>query len=525
METESFGSAMHLAGLDHAGPLVADGKLHRFKAEGDHARNSWYVLHAGPPAAGAFGCWKRGLKENWCGRYGDLSQRQWETVRRQWREAEAERERIEAERQTKAREVAAWIMRRARHASATHPYLVAKAVKPAGELCEYRRVLALPLRDAAGTLHSLQFISPDGSKRFLDGGRIAGCFFTLADKADGPLVISEGYATSASIAEGAGLATVAAMNCANLPAVAKALRSKWPQREIILAADNDQWTDSNPGLTKATEAAQAIHAKLAVPSFKDTASKPTDFNDLYQLEGPGTVKQQIENANPPQETDEQAYDRLAKLSLADYDRAREAEAKRLGIRPPTLDAEVKLRRPKTGAADSALQGAPVELPDVEPWPDPVNGAEVLDAVARTFSRYVVLPPRAADVMALWTAHAHAYEASLHTPRLNLFSPEKQCGKTTALDVLATLTPRPQRTENLTAAVLFRLVDAHRPTLLLDETDSYINDNEELRGLLNAGHRRGARVLRCEGEGNETSRFQRLCPRRACRHRQPARHSA
>ncbi len=100
----------------------------------------------------------------------------------------------------------------------------------------------------------------------------------------------------------------------------------------------------------------------------------------------------------------------------------------------------------------SAQGSAIILPDVEPWPDLVNGAELLDAVARTFNRYVVLPPRAADVLALWTPHAHAYEASLHTPRLNLFSPEKQCGKTTALDVLATLTPRPQRTENLTAAV-------------------------------------------------------------------------
>lgn len=67
---------MRAAGLNHAGPIHADGKLHRFKAEGDKARNSWFVLHAGPPAAGAFGCWKRGLKENWHGGKSDLSQAQ-----------------------------------------------------------------------------------------------------------------------------------------------------------------------------------------------------------------------------------------------------------------------------------------------------------------------------------------------------------------------------------------------------------------------------------------------------------------
>jgi len=61
---DAFRAAMRAAGLDYTGPITADGKLHRFKAEGDSARNSWLVLHAGPPATGAFGCWKRGFKEN-----------------------------------------------------------------------------------------------------------------------------------------------------------------------------------------------------------------------------------------------------------------------------------------------------------------------------------------------------------------------------------------------------------------------------------------------------------------------------
>jgi phage/plasmid primase-like uncharacterized protein len=63
-----FHAAMRAAGLDFDGPLLADGKLHRIKVEGDHERNSWYVLHDGSPAAGAFGCWKRGIKETWCDR-------------------------------------------------------------------------------------------------------------------------------------------------------------------------------------------------------------------------------------------------------------------------------------------------------------------------------------------------------------------------------------------------------------------------------------------------------------------------
>ncbi len=499
---------MQAAGLDYVGPITPDGRLHRFKTRGDGARNSWYVLHAGPPAAGAFGCWKRGTKEYWHNGKPDLSQTQWEAVRRQWREAEAAREDSEAKRQAEARRVAAWILHRAKPADAAHSYLVAKAVKPAGELREYRRALALPLRDVAGTLHSLQFISADGTKRFLTGGRTSGAFFSVADKPDGPLVIAEGYATAASIAEATGFATVAGMNCGNLPAVAVALRAKWPAREFILAADSDQWTAGNPGLTEATKAAKATSARLAVPSFPDAASRPTDFNDLARIEGRAEVRRQIESAASPKETDEERLQRLAALSPIEFDRAAEKEADAMGVNVGTLRTEVAKRRGK--ASDNA-QGFAVTLPDVEPWPDPVDGAQTLDAAAKRFALYVALPPGAADALALWVTHTHCYTAFIYTPRLNLCSPEKGCGKTLALDVVASLTPRALRTESITPAVLFRLVELSKPTLLLDETDSYINDAEELRGLLNAGHKRGARAYRCEGDSNTVRGFNAFAP--------------
>src|SRR5947209_3979201 len=114
-------------------------------------------------------------------------------------------------------------------------------------------------------------------------------------------------------------------------------------------------------------------------------------------------------------------------------------------------------------------------------------------------------------MALWTDQAHACPAFIHTPRLNLSSPEPGCGKTTTLDLMATMAPRPLRTENLTAPVLFRLVDQHQPTLLLDEVDSYLTQTDELRGLLNAGHKRGACAYRCEGQSNAVRAFKAFAP--------------
>ena len=148
----------------------------------------------------------------------------------------------------------------------------------------------------------------------------------------------------------------------------------------------------------------------------------------------------------------------------------------------------------------------MRLTDAEPWPEWVSGAELLAEVSDAFSRYVVLPAGAADALALWVAHAHCVESFLCSPRLNIFSPEKGCGKTTLRDVLALLVPRPLPTENLSVPVLFRVIEAHKPTVLADEYDSWLMDNDEIRGLLNSGHRRGGQALRCEGDNHEIRRF-------------------
>ena len=212
-------------------------------------------------------------------------------------------------------------------------------------------------------------------------------------------------------------------------------------------------------------------------------------------------------AGPP-ESEEATFARLAKLSLTDYDRARKAEAARLKIRPALLDKEVAARRPKASAPAATPN---IDLTTPEPWPHPVNGAALFDEVAETLQRYVALPPGALVAIVLWIVAAHGFEAFLHSPRLNLNSPEKGCGKTTLLDVICALVPRPLRTESITAAVLFRLVEAFKPVLLLDEVDTYLSEAEELRGLLNAGHKRGAKAYRCEGDNHDVRGYSAFAP--------------
>jgi hypothetical protein len=207
------------------------------------------------------------------------------------------------------------------------------------------------------------------------------------------------------------------------------------------------------------------------------------------------------------ESDADAYQRLSEMSPADYDRCRKAEAGKLGIQVRTLDSEVKKRR-KVDADDA---GQDVLFEEIEPWPDVVDGAALLTDVADTFTRYLLLPETADTALALWAAHAHCFEAFTHTPRLNITAPEKGCGKSLVFDVLEALTPKALRTENVTTAVVFRLIEKYQPTLLVDEYDTFIKDNEDLRGCFNAGHKRGGHHLRCEGDNNEVKAFRTFAP--------------
>lgn len=167
-----------------------------------------------------------------------------------------------------------------------------------------------------------------------------------------------------------------------------------------------------------------------------------------------------------------------------------------------------------GAAQpSDAQGGPLVLADPEPWPDPVDGSTLADEIAATFRRHVSLPPGADVALALWTLHAHLHDAADVSPALILTSAEKRCGKTTTLTLLGALTPRPFMVSNLTAAVVFRVIEAFRPTLLVDEADAFMPEKEELRGILNAGHTRaGAVVPRLVGTDFEPRQFSTWCPK-------------
>jgi hypothetical protein len=135
-------------------------------------------------------------------------------------------------------------------------------------------------------------------------------------------------------------------------------------------------------------------------------------------------------------------------------------------------------------------------------PPAVDGAGLLAELRAAFTRYVVFPsPQAADAVTLWTSATHSQPAWEHAPRLAVVSPLKRCGKSRLLDVVAETCHAPLITVNATIAAVVRSIGADPPTLLVDEADTLwgtrkqADANEDLRGLLNAGHQRNRPMLR------------------------------
>jgi phage/plasmid primase-like uncharacterized protein len=279
--------------------IIADGVLHRCPVDGKpRSKDGAYVLHLDAPTSGWWQNYRTGEAESWTSREErslSLTERQVLKNRieadRRAREAETVKRHVEAA--DKARRILA----EAKECTAHH-YLERKGVKP----CPGLKIgtdgrLVVPVLGEDGKPMSLQFIAEDGGKLFLSGGRTRGGYFAIKGAA-GPLYIVEGLATGLSIREATGQTVLCAFNAGNLEAVAVHARQKYPDRELVLCADNDQATDGNPGLTKGTAAALAVGGILAAPSFKNPIGQ-TDFNDLHQAEGIEVVRDQVANAAMP----------------------------------------------------------------------------------------------------------------------------------------------------------------------------------------------------------------------------------
>ena len=196
----------------------------------------------------------------------------------------------------------------------------------------------------------------------------------------------------------------------------------------------------------------------------------------------------------------QTIQTLAALSEIEYDQVRKLAAKDMGCRTSTLDALVKKAQCDRTEDDDGLA-----IDD--PWPEPVSFHELLDQIRDTVMRYVSCARSARTMVTLWVAFTWFLEYVHVAPLLLIVSPEKRCGKSTLLQLIGRLVRRPLIASNITSAALFRSIEAWSPTLLIDEADTFLSINDELRGILNAGHTRdSAYVIRVVGDNHELKKF-------------------
>lgn len=258
----AFMSSMEAEGVIPAYPIAQDllsGRLHRFECVGDGRgrKNGFAALNLGQNPNGIFGNWRKGKAVKW---YASTHR---ELLRHSRPRSTQPLRPDKIISQNKAAEKAVGVWTKCRPADPAHPYLVRKAIQPEciGQLGEN---LVVPLIDIDGNIFSLQFITPDGEKRFLPGGRVQGLFWVRPGPSRAHAFIGEGVATMAAIADVTDRTVVAAFSASNLLPVATTIAERYPGMDITICADNDQHLYKNVGLEAAKKAAAAVGAWLAV---------------------------------------------------------------------------------------------------------------------------------------------------------------------------------------------------------------------------------------------------------------------
>jgi phage/plasmid primase-like uncharacterized protein len=333
---DQFVRELERADIEVPRKLITDGKLRRCDAKGKGGKSdAAFLLYVGTTRAGhlygvgGFQNWR--LSNQWTEWQTDrpeFSEADWAEIAEKRRAAAAANEAEKLERQAQARSKAASDLAGSSALADDHPYLQRKCVR-AHRLTADGNAILVPMRDIDGVLHNYQKIGPNGTKRFLFGGRVDGCFHVLGELAPEvpTIIIGEGFATCATIREVTELPVVIAFDSGNLVKVTRALRRRYPDAKIVIAGDDDWKTKKadgtlhNPGRIKATEAAEAVSGVVVMPAFGPAREdKQTDFNDMAAELGNDAVKALFKPAlelPPPHPESGDEGDPLAEL-LAKY---------------------------------------------------------------------------------------------------------------------------------------------------------------------------------------------------------------
>jgi hypothetical protein len=193
--------------------------------------------------------------------------------------------------------------------------------------------------------------------------------------------------------------------------------------------------------------------------------------------------------------------RVAKDRRADWQRLRAQLKAEPKIHLSALEAVMKAESANGDSGDDGLPGRPITFEETEPWPDPVEGAELLTDIAKAIGKYVIMDDCQRDAAALGAVFTHTHDLRDTAPIFFVVAPTKRCGKTRLERVIKRLARKPLMASSANPAFLARAIEKHRPTVLIDEFDAMAAGDqamaEALRGQLNSSFDRdGAKVGKC-----------------------------
>ena len=403
-----------------------------------------------------------------------------------------------------------------------------------------RPAMVARVTDSAGKLVAVQctYLSNEGRK---DGknpprkslGRVSGSAVRFgALRASSPLVLTEGVEDALAIStltDGAVWATLGTSGLKGLK-----LPDIGGMSELVIFADHDR-----AGLEAAEElAAKAVGHGHSVRLAKSPL-EGEDPNDVLMRGGVNETQECLAQSVPRSRRSGNRLDgALAALSAAENTEAvrtalvslnealgnqdrltreltREKALlllRKAGIQSPARVFDAAVQAPNEEAGEARKRT--MAFDEIVPAADSQNGHNLLESVRAEITRYVAFPTEhAATVATLWVVYSHAFNMFSKAAYLQVASAEKGCGKTTLLTVLSKLAPKSLFTSNISPAALFRVIERYQPTLFIDEADTFLAINEELRGVLNGGHtREGAFVLRVEGDQHDPVRFSTWAPK-------------
>lgn len=299
MNTDEILRQMQQDGFNPPPPLMPDERIHRF---GDDSKKScWYRGFRNTTRFGEefyvflYGDWRDGeTRKAMSGAKLDKQDRARieDQIRKAKRDAEKEKKQLNdktAEEAKKRWETYSSVFGK-------NEYLERKGLKELYGARINGFNLAIAMRNVNGEIRNIETVTAT-DKKGMYGGERTGLFHQIGEPNE-VIYLCEGFASAASVYSVMGDCAVAAFNASNLVPVAEALAKKYPEKRIVVCADNDHANEVNTGVLKGEEAAKISGGKIAIPKFEKVDPGATDFNDLLLIEGAESVFEQISSVNP-----------------------------------------------------------------------------------------------------------------------------------------------------------------------------------------------------------------------------------